>query len=404
MGLNTGAAFSDADEPEKIGEELRNELGEQVSSPEIIFVFTSSEYAEKSLLSKLDKAYEEARIVGSSTGGELYAGGIGTGNSVAIALEGDLEVGVGVGKGISDDERKAGMTAAGKALTDLDEDYYITNELHKRGIEWDEKNPVSFTVFSTALTGNGSEVMRGVQEVLGRGAQVTGGIAGDDWKLDQTYVYRDGEVITDGLVVTAIDSVYQTSHGVKHGLEKTEHRYRVTESENNIVEELDERPAADVYEDVFGAKGRTANFIMTKPLGIETAEEEPRARDPLDVQDDGSIVFAAEIQEGSLVYMLESPEEQVIEAARTAAEKAIESAGNPDKEDIKGVIMHDCVCRWNCLKNDETREKEVEAVKDVVGKDTSIVGWYTYGEIALPRALAGVHNQTMVLQLFTERE
>lgn len=404
MTLNSASAFSQKEEPAKIGEDLRDKIGQDVSDPEIIFVFTSSEYADEELLSKLDEAYERARIVGSSTGGELYSGGIGTGNSVAIALDGELDVGVGVGTGISEDEREAGMTAAGKALTDLDEEYYVTNELHKRGIDWEEKNPVSFSVFSTALTGNGSEVMRGVQEVLGRGAQVTGGIAGDDWKLDQTFVYKDGEVITDGLVVAAIDSRYQTSHGVKHGLDKTDHQYRVTDSEANVVNELDGEPAADVYEDVFGPKGRTANFIMTKPLGIETAEEEPRARDPLDVQDDGSIMFAAEIQEESLVYMLESPEEQVIEAAKTAAEKAVENAGNPDKENIKGVIMHDCVCRWNCLKNDETREKEVEAVKEVVGEDTDIVGWYTYGEIALPRALAGVHNQTMVLQLFTESE
>jgi hypothetical protein len=404
MTLNTASAFSEKEESGKIGEELRDDLGQEISNPEIIFVFTSSEYADEKLLSKLDEAYQEARIVGSSTGGELYNGGIGTGNSVAIALEGEIDVGVGVGTGISEDEREAGMTAAGKALTDLNEEYYVTNELHKSGIEWEEKNPVSFSVFSTALTGNGSEVMRGVQEVLGRGAQVTGGMAGDDWKLDKTFVYKDGEVITDGIVIAAIDSVYQTSHGVKHGLEKTDHQYRVTDSDANVIKELDGEPAADVYEDIFGPKGRTANFIMTKPLGIETAEEEPRARDPLDVQDDGSIMFAAEIREGSLVYMLESPEEQVIQAAKTAAERAIENADNPDKEDIEGVIMYDCVCRWNCLKNDETREKEVEAVKEVVGEDTDIVGWYTYGEIALPRALGGVHNQTMVLQLFTEVE
>jgi len=404
MSLKASSAFSKRDEPSKIGQDLRDQIGQDVSNPEIIFVFTSSEYADEALLSELGEAYEDSRIIGSSTGGELYNGGIGTGNSVAIALEGELEVGVGVGRGISVDEHEAGMTAAGKALADLNEGHYVTNELHKRGIEWEEKNPVSFSVFSTALTGNGSEVIRGVQEVLGRGAQVTGGIAGDDWKLDKTFVYRDGEVIADGLVVAAIDSRYQTSHGVKHGLEKTENQYRVTDSEANVVNELDDKSAADVYEDVFGPKGRTANFIMTKPLGIETAEDEPRARDPLDVRDDGSIMFAAEIQEGSLVYMLESPEEQVIEATRTAAKKALESAGNPDEEDIKGVIMHDCVCRWNCLKNDETREKEVEAVKKVVGEETDIVGWYTYGEIALPRALAGVHNQTMVLQIFTESE
>jgi hypothetical protein len=245
--------------------------------------------------------------------------------------------------------------------------------------------------------------MRGVQAVVGEGAHVTGGIAGDDWKLNETYIYRGGEVIEDAVVVAALETEGQISHGVKHGLETTEYNYEVTSSEANVVHELDGEPAADVYEDVFGPKGRTANYIMTKPLGIEMGESEPRARDPLDVDDeDGSITFAAEIEEGSLVYILQSPPEDVIDAAREAAEKAIEKAGNPDKENIKGVIMHDCVCRWNCLKDDDTRREEVEAVKEVVGQDTEVVGWYTYGEVALPRAKAGVHNQTMVLHLFTE--
>lgn len=403
MALNTISAFSGKDDSEEAGKALKSQIEEEMESPELIYVFTSSELADESLLEGLSQGFPGAEIIGASTGGEIYSEDIGTGNAVAFALGGDIDVGVGVGNNISEDEKKAGMSAAGKALTDLDDEYYITSELHRDGIEWEKKNPVTFSVFSTALTGNGSNVMRGVQEVVGEEAHVTGGIAGDDWKLDETYIYCNGEVITDAVVVAALENEGQISHGVKHGLETTEYNYEVTSSDANVVHELDGEPAADVYEDVFGPKGRTANYIMTKPLGIEMGEDEPRARDPLDVDDeDGSITFAAEIEEGSLVYILQSPPEDVIDAAKTAAERAIERAGNPDKEKIKGVIMHDCVCRWNCLKDDDTRREEVQAVKDVVGQDTEVVGWYTYGEVAMPRAGAGVHNQTMVLHLFTE--
>lgn len=399
--MDTFSAFSDDNSPKEAGKSLVEGIGEQ-RSPELIYIFTSSELSEEDLLEEVADAFPDSEIVGASTGGEIYSGDIGTGNAVALALDGDLEVGVGVGRSISEGEKKAGMSAAGKALTNLDDEYYITSELHRDGIDWEKKNPVTLSVFSTALTGNGSDVMRGVEEVVGGGAQVTGGIAGDDWKLDETYVYRGGEVVTDAVVVAAVESEHQISHGVKHGLKRTDNQYKVTDSDANVVNELDGQSAADVYEDVFGPKGRTANYIMTKPLGIEMGEEEPRARDPLKVDDKtGSITFAAEIEEGSLVYILESPQEGVIDAARTAAERAVKNAGNPDEEDITGVILHDCVCRWNCLKDDDTRKKEVEAVRDVIGEDTPVVGWYTYGEIALPRAKAGVHNQTMVLHLFT---
>lgn len=401
MSLAMHSAFSDEDSANKAGKSLAEGLNPEMS-PELIYVFTSSELADQSLLEEIADYFPDSEIVGASTGGEIYEGDIGTGNAVALALGGDIDVGVGVGRDISEDEKKAGMSAAGRALEELDDEYFITSELHRDGIDWEKKNPVTFSVFSTALTGNGSDVMRGVEEVLGRGAQVTGGIAGDDWKLDETYIYSDGEVLTDAVVVAALETEHRVSHGVKHGLKRTDHQFQVTDSDANVVNELDGKPAADVYEDVFGPKGRTANYIMTKPLGIEMGEEEPRARDPLNVNDDGSITFAAEIEENSLVYILESPQEDVIDAAKTATEKAVENAGNPEKGNITGVIMHDCVCRWNCLKDDETRKKEVEAVKDVVGEDTPVVGWYTYGEIALPKAKAGVHNQTMVLHLFTE--
>lgn len=401
--MKISSAFSKEDDSKKVGADLKDQIEEELDNPDLVYVFTSSTHADEDLLSSLSQRFSEAAIIGASTGGEIYGADVDTGNAVALALEGDLEVGVGVGQDISEDERKAGMTAAGKALTNLGKDYHITSELHREGIEWEKKHPVTFSVFSTALTGNGSEVMRGVKDVLGEAARLSGGIAGDDWKLDETYVYHNGEVLTDAIVVAALESENSIAHGIKHGLSATEHTYEVTSSEANVVNELDGEPAADAYEDVFGTKGRTANYIMTKPLGIEMGEKEPRARDPLDVDDEtGSITFAAEIKEGSLVYILESPPEDVIDAARTAAEKAVEQAGNPDPSEIKGVILHDCVCRWNCLKDNETRQEEVEAVKEVVGEETEVVGWYTYGEIALPRANAGVHNQTMVLQIFTE--
>jgi len=402
MGLNVYTSFSKEDDPEKSAENLVEGLGSE-SSPDLIYVYTSSNLADENLIEEVSNKFPDAKILGATTGGEIYGNELGTGNAVAMAVEGDIEIGVGVGHGISEDERKAGMTAAGKALTELGNDYCVTSELHREGIEWQKETPVTFSVFSTALTGNGSDVMRGVKEIVGEGAHVTGGIAGDDWKLDETYVYEGGDLLTDAVVVVAHKTHHKITHGIKHGLEKTEYNYRVTSSEANVVHELDGEPAADIYEDVFGPKGRTANYIMTKPLGIEMGEKETRARDPLDVDDEtGSITFAAEIEEGSLVYILESPKDSVIDAAKAAAESAVEKAGIEDEEKIEGVILHDCVCRWNCLEDDDTRREEIKAVKDVVGEDTDVIGWYTYGEIALPRAKAGVHNQTMVLQLFTE--
>ena len=49
-------------------------------------------------------------------------------------------------------------------------------------------------------------------------------------------------------------------------------------------------------------------------------------------------------------------------------------------------------------------EEEVEAVRDVVGENAAITGFYSYGEIApfLQNAKCELHNQTMTITTFSE--
>ncbi len=387
------------------GKQAAEHASDAVNAPELVFVFSGADHASEELLDGVGEVFGDTDIIGCSTGGELWNDGPTTGSVVLMVVKDEtLSTGIGIGRAISEDNREAGRDAARGAIDALDEDEVAARTIVQEEEDWYEQWPVNFTVFMTTLTGNGSEVMRGVKDVLGEGAHVSGGLAGDDWKLEETYVYHNGEVLTDAIIVTAMETENIISHGIRHGLQKTENRYEVTASEDNIVQELDGTPVAEVYCDIFGKRGESAQFLMTKPLGIEVGEEEPRLRDPLITQDDDSIVYAAEVQEGSMVHIMESPRDAVVDAARTAAEQAMEEAGNPDSDQVKGVVMHDCVCRWYCLDDDTTRKKEIAAVRSVVGEDTPIIGWYTYGEIALPRALAGVHNQTLVAQLFVEQE
>ncbi len=399
--MYAGVGHADADDAADAGKAAAEQaLNDAEGSGELGIVFGSSQYDQETLLRAINDTLD-MRIIGCSTGGEITANGESTGSVAVLVLDADdMDISIGTGTGISEDERDAGQQAAQEALSGLDEDVLTVRELRENGGAYgDSHTPVDITVFSTTLTGNASEVMRGVQDVVGEGFQAAGGLAGDDWDLDETYVYRDGEVLTDAIIVAAIDAPYRRSVGIRHGLEKTEHTYTVTDAEENVVNELDGRSAVEVYTDIYGKKGRNPQFLMTKPIGIEVGEEEPRLRDPLIVNDDGSIVFAGEVQEGSLVTIMDAPKDAVIDGARAAARDAYKNANEPD--DVKAVLLNDCVCRWHCLENSEQRREEVKAVQEIVGKDTPVIGWYTYGEIALPRSLAGVHNQTLVAQLFT---
>lgn len=399
--MNVGVGQADADTASEAGKTAAEQALEQAGEATFALAFGSVAYDQDDLAAAIHDTLD-APVVGCSTGGEVTVDGASTETVVVMAFDADDgQFSVGVGEGIADDERETGRRAARNALNGIDRRPVTVQQLRDwEGERGDLHAPVDFTIFATTLTGNASEMMRGIKDIVGDGFQAAGGLAGDDWQLDQTYVYRDGEALTDAVVVAAMDSPYRRGIGIRHGLERTEHQFEVTRSEENVVHELDGRPTAEVYRDIFGTKGENPQFIMTKPLGIEAGEEEPRLRDPLVINDDGSIVFAAEIQEGSRVTIMDSPPETVIEGARAATRQAYERAGEPDE--VAAVVLHDCVCRWNCLKNQETRKKEIEAVQDIVGDDTPLIGWYTYGEIALPRTLAGVHNQTLVAQVYAD--
>ena len=55
-------------------------------------------------------------------------------------------------------------------------------------------------------------------------------------------------------------------------------------------------------------------------------------------------------------------------------------------------------------KEDEDTEEEIEEVVNVVGKDTVITGFYSYGEIApfYKETNCQLHNQTMTITLISE--
>ncbi|MFB6203200.1 MAG: FIST signal transduction protein [Candidatus Nanohaloarchaea archaeon] len=385
--LDSSVAHSKSEDSFTAGKEVSSSIKDDIGSPELVFVFSGSNRTDEDLLRGINQEIEDAVVAGCSTGGEISSvEGIQRNSVVMAGFSGeDLEVGRGVGKKISRDPREAGRTAS--------------RRLHEELGEADER--IYYTVFSTSMTGNSSEVMRGVQEVIGREAEGCGGLAGDDWKMEESYVIDGDELLSDAVSVVGIRTGSRIGHGVRHGLEPSRQRHVVTNSSGNIVHELDGRPAAEIYRELFGDEIKRPEFLMTKPLGMELSDGSMRLRNPLSLNGD-SIAFAGEVTEGETVTVMDSPRESIIEAARESARSAVEAAGNPDEDEISAVILHDCVCRWNCLEIYEMRQKEIEAVREVVGEDTPVIGWYTYGEIALPSEECGVHNQTMVTQVFTE--
>jgi hypothetical protein len=92
--------------------------------------------------------------------------------------------------------------------------------------------------------------------------------------------------------------------------------------------------------------------------------------------------------------------ERLVDGASDAARIAFEASGS---ESPALAILISCVGRKLVLQ--QRVEEEVEAVREVLGENTVLTGFYSYGEISPfnPSARCELHNQTMTITTISER-
>src|SRR5262249_26822054 len=176
--------------------------------------------------------------------------------------------------------------------------------------------------------------------------------AGEDGAVQARGVGGHGRAATDAATALHTFSTRPWGVGVDHGLQPTTDRMRVTRASRNVVQEIDGRPAFDVYKDYAARRGvelsaATAGpFLIGNELGIYVFDETRKARGPLSVGPDGSLTCAAEIREGAYVSILDGQPARMIEAARRAAEEARRNLAGAR---AAAVLLFDCVCRGMIL-------------------------------------------------------
>jgi len=133
-------------------------------------------------------------------------------------------------------------------------------------------------------------------------------------------------------------------------------------------------------------------FMMDHELAIQ-AGYFTKIRAPFKVHPDGSLQMAAEVPQGSMVCIVDSDAKRLTQAATEAAEEAKK---NLNGSKASGVLVFDCICRKTILG--DKFGAEIDAIASVFEKDTPIVGFATYGEIAQYGGLFnGWHNSTSVV-------
>jgi len=105
------------------------------------------------------------------------------------------------------------------------------------------------------LNGAGEELVGHVLGATRAFQQVVGGAAGDDGAFKATYVGAGSRASTDSAAALHTFSRKPWGVGVDHGLRSTWRRMRVTRARQNVVQQIDGRPAFDLYKEYAASRG-----------------------------------------------------------------------------------------------------------------------------------------------------
>jgi hypothetical protein len=258
-------------------------------------------------------------------------------------------------------------------------------------------------VFSDGSLVNGSNLVRGMNQVIDNRVPITGGLAGDGLDFTTTVVGINGEPVSGGIVAIGFyGHNLLVSHGSMGGWEGFGPEMTVTRSEGNRIFAIDEVNALGLYKKYLGPyAAELPGSAMFFPLSVwMPGDENPVVRSILSIDPaTESMLFAGSVPVNAKVRLMKGHFDKIIEAAAGAAGQTLTDACIPFP---RWALLVSCVGRRIVL--DGRIDEEIEAVKEMFPQTTLTSGFYSYGEIS-PYAYGDrceLHNQSMTITTFTE--
>jgi hypothetical protein len=357
----------------------------EVGRQSVVFVFGARSLMQAGApVGELRDHFKGAAMLGCSTSGEIV---------------GDMVVDDSVIATLADFEHTQ-LRFASAAIGEAKASYNVGKELAQ---QLNDASLRHVFVLSDGLHVNGSDLARGLAGGVSKGVSITGGLSGDGTNFAETWVVADG---TAGPQRVAAVGLYgdglRIGYASMGGWEPFGPLRTITRAEGNILYELDKRSALDLYKSYLGshAEQLPSSALLFPILVTDAKGGRGVVRTVLSVDEQKkSMTFAGDIPQGGTAQLMKTNVDDLVDGATSAAKASLSGLGDrqPDL-----AILVSCVGRKLVMK--QRTEEEIEAIRNVFGRDTKISGFYSYGELC-PFVHGGecrLHNQTMTITTFAE--
>jgi len=347
---------------------------------DIVFVFGDRKLLEQvDVASELKKIYPNAYIVGGSSSGNIFGSEVSKYKIVASAVV--FEKGY-------------------VKISAIDLNDAIESEANTLVSNLPKENLKHILLISDGLI-NGTELVKGANEAVDYKILITGGLAGDDERFETTLVIANEKAKNNKAVAVGFYGDMQISCGCYDGWSEFGANRIITKSVGNIVYEIDNQPALNLYKKYLGEElsKELPGSGLRFPFSIRKNNDSHRViRAVLGInEEENSLIFAGDVPQGYVAQLMRTNIDGLIEGAEIAAKKS-----KRDTENALCIVVS-CVAR-KIVEKDLTDE-ELESVQSELGKNTNLIGFYSYGELApfsKELKVCELHNQTMTLTLISE--
>jgi hypothetical protein len=253
-------------------------------------------------------------------------------------------------------------------------------------------------LLSAGLQADGEQIVLGVIAAIGYQAPLFGGLAGDDLRMQGSYVFGSSQVISEGLVAVAFDqNQVELSGTTVSGWRKIGTPKTITHSEGNLVYSIDNQPTLDVYAKYLNLPIDSITALAGEyPLLVMRDNEAFVLRSAMVINEDKSMVYAGSVPQDAKVFFSMPPGSEIIDRA---VENVAEFQGM--YPDTSAVVMVSCKARHLALG--PLVEDEIAAIYNIWKQP--MVGFFAYGEIG-PNKVGNCdfHNDTISLVLLRAKD
>jgi hypothetical protein len=359
-------------------------------SPHLVLLFGGLEAMMTLDVGLLHRAVPTAQWVGCSTAGEISREGVSDNSLVFNAVRFD----------------RPAFRVVGTTLGDMADSQPAGDRL-ARALAAPELRHV--LVLGQGAEINGSALVQGITAALGPEVRVTGGLAGDAGRFTGSRVLGPDGISDRQIVALGFDGPgWQIGHGSFGGWQRFGPVRSVTRSDGNVLYELDDERALDIYKRYLGdyaAQLPASGLLFPWAVLGQDHGAEGLIRTILGVDEaQGSLILAGDIPANGHLQLMQASVDALVDAAEQAAESTLSSipSGETEPDGEALALLVSCIGRKLVMGG--RVEEEVEAVSHVLGRQATVTGFYSNGEISphLHTMDCSLHNQTMTITLIRE--